>query len=126
MRDDLDQVHGHGDGQAHGHSHTKEQQPPPGISVVLDIGGEVGALVVHLASVPPGGELEARPQGDDSRRLHTGVHLRPSDQGDVLVAVFPEVLAGAYELLDVKGAADAQAIAEVTVHGGQVTELDLR
>ena len=114
--------HGHG----HGHSHTKEQQPPPGISVVLDIGGEVGALVVHLSSVPPGGELEARPRGDDRRRFHTGVHPRPSDQGQVLVAVFPEVLAGEYELLDVKGAADAEAVAEVTIEGGQVTELDLR
>ncbi len=130
MHDDLHHVHDHGDGHAHdhghGHSHTQEQQPPSGISVVLDIGGGVGALIVYLASVPPGGELEARPRGDDSRRFHTGVHPRSSDQGAVLVAVFPEVLDGAYELLDVRGAADAQAIAEVTVHGGQVTELDLR
>ena len=126
MRDDLDPVHHHGDGDAHEHSHTSEQQPPPGISVVLDIGGEVGALIVHLASVPPGGELEARPQGDDSRRFHTGVHLRTSDQGEVLVAVFPEVLAGVYELLDMKGAADAQTVAVATIHGGQVTELELR
>jgi hypothetical protein len=103
-----------------------EQQPPPGHSLVLDIGGEVGALVVHLASVPPGGELEGRPRGDDSHRFHTGVHRRPSAQGDVLVAVFPAVRAGRYELLDVKGAADADAIADVTVTGGQVTEVDLR
>ena len=103
-----------------------EQQPPPGISVVLDIGGEVGALIVHLASVPPGGELEARPRGDDSRRFHTGVHHRPSARGEGLVAVFPSVQAGTYEVLDVKGAAGAGTIAEVTVAGGQVTELDLR
>ena len=110
----------------HGHSHAKESQPPPGISVVLDIGGEVGALVVRLASMPPGGELEARPLGDDSHRFHTGVHHRASPQGDVLVAVFPAVRAGTYELLDVKGAVDAKTVAEVTVSGGQVTELDLR
>ena len=86
----------------------------------------MGALLVYLASMPPGGELEARPLGDDSRRFHTGVHPRPSDRGDVLVAVFPEVLEGDYELLDVKGAADARSIAKFTVHGGQLTELDLR
>jgi hypothetical protein len=126
MRDQLDHLHAHGHRQDHSHAHAGERQPPPGISVVLDIGGEVGALVVHLSFVPPGGELEARPRGDDSRRFHTGVHLRPSDQGEALVAVFPEVLAGTYELLDVKGAADASAVAEVTVEGGQVTELDLR
>ena len=42
------------------------------------------------------------------------------------MAVFPQVLEGDYEVLDVKGAADAQAIATVTVHGGQLTELDLQ
>ncbi len=103
-----------------------ENQPPPGASVVLDIGGEVGALLVRLTSMPAGGELEARPVGDDRRRFHTGVHPRPSDRGEVLVAVFPQVLEGDYEVLDVKGAADAQAIATVAVHGGQLTELDLR
>ena len=116
-------MHDHVD---HQHPHGREQQPPPGISVVLDIGGQVGALIVHLSSVPPGGELEARPLGDDCRRFHTGVHLRPSDQGEVLVAVFPEVRAGTYELLDVKGAADAIPVAEVAVLGGQVSEVDLR
>ena len=115
-------MHEH-DGHDHGRGHDHR---PPGISVVLDIGGEVGALVVYLASVPPGGELEARPVGDDSRRFHTGVHTRSSDQGDVLVAIFPEVLGGTYELLDVKGSPDAQPIAEVTVLGGEVRELDLR
>jgi hypothetical protein len=102
-----------------------EQQPAPGVSVVLDIGGEVGALLVHLASMPPGGELEARPVGDEDGRFHTGVHPRPSERGDVLVAVFPAVLEGDYEVLDVKGSADAQAVATVRVHGGQLTELDL-
>ena len=104
-----------------------EHQPPPGVSVVLDIGGEVGALLVHLTTMPPGGEVEARPLGDDSGRFHTGVHPRPSDGGDVLVAVFPEVLEGDYELLGVKGAAaDARSMVNFTVHGGQLTELDLR
>ena len=104
-----------------------EKQPAPGVSVVLDIGGEVGALLVHLTTMPPGGELEARPVGDDSRRFHTGVHPRPSARGAGLVAVFPEVLEGDYELLGAKGAAaDARSVVNFTIHGGRLTELDLR
>ena len=47
----------------------------------VDAGGKrLRPLLVHLTSMPPWGELEARPPGDDSRRFHTGVHPRPSDQ----------------------------------------------
>lgn len=97
-------MHDHSHDYGHNHDHDHGQEPPP-----------------------PGGELEARPPGDDSQRFHTGVHLRSTgDRGQVLVAVFPEVREGAYELLDVKGAPDAKAIAEVRVVGGEVCELDLR
>lgn len=118
-----DSSHDHDDGQDHDHRHAA-----PGISVVLDIGGEVGALIVYLASMPPGGELEARPTCVDSARFHTGVHLRDAPVGteQVLVAVFPEVREGAYELLAEKGVADTPVIGEVTIVGGEVTELDLR
>jgi hypothetical protein len=53
---------------------------------VLDIGGEVGALVVYLAHRPSTGELEACPAGEPAARFHTGVHHRsiiagPSGRG---------------------------------------------
>jgi hypothetical protein len=53
---------------------------------VLDIGGEVGALVVYLAHRPFTGELEACPAGAPAARFHTGVHHRsiiagPSGRG---------------------------------------------
>jgi hypothetical protein len=35
----------------------RAQVPEPHSSPVLDIGGEVGALVVYLAARPPSGEL---------------------------------------------------------------------
>jgi hypothetical protein len=99
---------------------------------VLDIGGEVGALVVHLADRPPTGELEARPAGEPASRFHTGVHRRstqsgPSGRGSgrddwAWTAVFPEVTEGRYELLDDSGA----PMADVTVSGGSVHQLDLR
>lgn len=89
---------------------------------VLDVGGDVGALVVHLAAVPAGGELEARPLGRPDRRFHTGVHLRPMAGQLVPVALFPEVTEGTYELLD----EDLVPMATVEVVGGEVQTLDLR
>lgn len=95
----------------------------PGHSPVLDIGGEVGALIVYLAAPPATGELHACPVGSPDARFHTGVHHRPHS-GDTTswVAIYPEVVEGTYHLLD----DDDSPMAEVTVHGGQVEQLDLR
>lgn len=101
-----------------------EPGAPPGDGAsVLDIGGDVGALVVYLGARPPGGELEACPAGEPSRRFHTGVHERRVEpRVTAHVAVFPAVTAGAYDVLDECGA----PMAWVRVAGGEVSELDLR
>lgn len=89
-------------------------------SPVLDIGGEVGALIVYLAAQPETGELHACPSSDPVPRpaFHTGVHLRDS----TWVAIYPEVVEGEYHLLDERGA----PMATVAVTGGEVGQLDLR
>lgn len=89
---------------------------------LLDIGGDVGALVVYLAGDTPSGELEACPTGRPDERFHTGVHEVVSPAGRVPVAVFPEVPAGTYDLLD----PEAVPLATVAVTGGRVSEVDLR
>ena len=94
---------------------------PVASAPVLDIGGDVGALVVYLANVPPSGELEACPTGTLERRFHTGVHLRDVDGRATPVAVFPAVRAGAYDLLDPA----CCTMATVVVDGGVVAELRL-
>jgi hypothetical protein len=103
---------------------TTELAQAPGAhsTPVLDIGGEVGALVVYLAAEPPTGELEACPVDDPAARFHTGVHHRDIGHGLAWTAVFPEVLQGSYHLLDDDGA----LLAPVTVTGGSVQQLDLR
>ena len=99
---------------------------------VLDIGGEVGALVVYLADRTPTGELDACPAGEPTARFHTGVHQRSiptgrtgrgsGSHGWAWTAVFPEVTEGRYQLLD----DDGVPMADVTVTGGSVHQLDLR
>jgi len=98
------------------------QQPGDHSSPVLDIGGEVGALVVYLAAEPLTGELEACPVDDPTARFHTGVHRRDIGHGFAWTAVFPEVTEGSYHLLDDDGA----PLAHATVTGGTVHQLDLR
>lgn len=95
----------------------------PGVASapVLDIGGDVGALVVYLPNVPPSGELEACPTGALENRFHTGVHLRDIDGGSAPVAVFPQVRAGVYDILD----STCETVASVAVAGGVVAELRL-
>lgn len=100
------------------HRHTA-----PGHAPVLDIGGEVGALIVYLAGDTPSGELDIEPTGRPAARFHTGVHHRHVDGGDhAWVAVFPEVAQGAYDLLH----DDGSPMATVAVAGGEVEQLDLR
>ena len=104
---------------SHGHPHVHDA--PDGIPV-LDIGGEIGAVLVYLDGPTPSGELEARPLGEPGARFHTGVHPRELFSATMHVALFPEVKHGRYEILD-----DSLApIAVVDVDGGAVTELDLR
>jgi len=103
---------------------TTELAPAPGAysTPVLDIGGEVGALVVYLAAEPPTGEVEACPVDDPAARFHTGVHRRAIAHGFAWTAVFPQVTQGSYHLLDDDGA----PLAHVLVTGGTVHQLDLR
>lgn len=125
-------ANGHGDGHSHGHGHDHPQDreqwrphTPPGAHPVLDIGGDIGALVVYLPELTATGELDVQPTGRPEARFHTGVHDRPFGAGGgdrAWVAIFPEMVEGSYELLDDHGATRAH----VAVFGGQVRELDLR
>ncbi len=100
---------------------AEEHPPDAGVSAVLDIGGDVGAAVVRLDGPTPTGELEARPRGRSADRFHTGVHRRTTSGRWQWLAIFPDVTAGDYELLDDAG----QPVVEFSVTGGRVTELEL-
>jgi hypothetical protein len=112
-------------------------------AVMLDIGGDVGALVVTMPSSMVGAEIEIDAVGGARRerevthghghdhghghghghahRAHVAVVDRPVSEGSQPSLVFPELVEGSYELFD-KGADDVLLTAEIT--GGQVTFLE--
>ena len=97
-------------------------------SVLLDIGGDVGALVVIMPAALVDEEVEIRPRGTNQHahshgeahqhHPHVAVVERPVI-GDVVPSlVFPELVEGRYELY-VKGTDQVELTAEVV--GGEVT-----
>lgn len=90
-------------------------------ALVLEIGGEVGALVVYADATFDGKELDLVPVGSPrSHHLHNVVRRRTTASGDVaFAAVFPQVLEGRYTLW---GGAGASPLAEAAVAGGRVSE----
>ncbi|MER7251239.1 hypothetical protein [Kribbella sp. NPDC000426] len=106
--------------------------------MLLDIGGEVGALVITLPAALEGEEIELRPSnftaghavhhahghghGHSHALPHVAVVPRPSPDGEIVhSAVFFEVPQGNYELY-VRPDGPVQLTVDVT--GGAVTEAD--
>jgi hypothetical protein len=107
-------------------------------AVLLDIGGDIGALVVAMPESTVGLEVEIRPldgqhgHGHDhdhahehlahEHLAHVSVVARPVADGSLPSLVFPELGSGRYELFE-KGRPDAVAL-EAEVVGGAVTSAD--
>jgi hypothetical protein len=99
-------------------------------SVLLDIGGDIGALVVTTPASMQGVEIEIRPVGGHGHETHdhhdhghahhphVAVVPRPVGGGLVPSLVFPELVAGRYELYE-KGTTDVRLVVEV--RGGHVS-----
>ncbi|MHB8378617.1 MAG: phospholipase [Acidimicrobiales bacterium] len=84
-------------------------------SVVLDIGGDVGALMLRTSSAMLGHEIELIPD-DDAPRTHSAVRERQSPRGRSFAAVYPSLKLGTYS---VEGSA-----LRVAVVGGRVTDAE--
>jgi hypothetical protein len=91
-------------------------------AVLLDIGGDVGALVVEMPASLRGVEVEARLDGESAEQPthhpHVAVVDRPVGTGVVPSLVFPSLTAGRYRLAR-KGNDDFEL--SVVVSGGEVT-----
>ena len=88
-------------------------------SLILDIGGDIGAVIIHAGREMSETEIEISPGSDPAtKRSHNVVHARQGQLGTGYTAVFPSVPAGEYTIWRPEGGAKAA----VTVHGGQITE----
>jgi hypothetical protein len=104
-------MHSHGERNAHAGR---------GASVLLDIGGNVGAAVVAVPDTLLGAEVEARPVGAGHPPVHAGVVARPLPGGRPLASVvLGELPAGTYELYV---RPDGPVRLRLTVTGGTVAE----
>jgi hypothetical protein len=91
-------------------------------AVLLDIGGDVGALVLQMPASLAGTEIEICPAGEPhpaARRSHVAVIARPVRGTVAHTAVFPELRHGRYELYR---KSDGPTEVVVEVRGGQVAE----
>jgi hypothetical protein len=90
-------------------------------SVLLDIGGDVGALVVIAPADLAGVEIEARADGlaPGAHAPHAAVLGRPTAQGIVHSVVLGALREGQYEL---RRLPDGPVAARVAVTGGEVTQ----
>ena len=109
--------HAHRNGVAHTH-----EPAPRGGPVVMDIGGDIGGLIVRLDDSLEGTELPIEFDEDPRRDIHTGVWRRSLGEDTVVVAVFPELREGSYRIHPGNDHAGAQ----LEIIGGQVAHLDLR
>jgi len=112
------------------HSHVAHDEPAPvdavagqasSASVMLDIGGGRGALVIYPEERYRHQEIEISRTDGSSRRVHTGVHDRATTAGMVLTAVFGSLAEGKY----VVWVDDTTQGPTIAVSDGSVTELRL-
>lgn len=89
-------------------------------TVVLDVGGERGALVVWAPRALAGSELEVRPVGSPWQGQHTAVRPRDLGSGRVFAAVFGALTAGSYQLRVRSSGTPPVLAAEVV--GGEIAE----
>jgi hypothetical protein len=86
-------------------------------TVVLELGADVGALVLSTPAELDGREIEISPDDGVGRRTHSRVRPRHMAAGTRYAAVYPDLPAGAYIIW-----ADEQRPAgRVVIAGGRVT-----
>jgi hypothetical protein len=90
--------------------------------VALDIGDDIGALIVHADDDLHGVEVEISPAGEDERRSHKEVLERSIAGQPAFTAVFDGLTAGTYTLW-IGGKARTRG---VRIEGGAITQLDWR
>jgi hypothetical protein len=112
---------------AGGHRHPEGLPAPSGEgTVVLDVGGSRGALVVFTPERLFGEEIEIRPARGGWDGTHTAVRSRHLRDAVAYAGVFGSLPAGSYQVR-IRGRGPDRPASDTTldlkVDGGQVTEV---
>jgi hypothetical protein len=103
---------------SHHHHHHHTLAPSGQGTVMLDIGGEIGALIIHTAARFHGHEIEISPAGEPSQRQHAAVRARYVRGGVAYCVVIDGLTQGRYAIW----ADGPEPLTEIDVHGGTVAE----
>ncbi len=92
----------------------------PSDALVLDIGGDVGALILYADETLVGSEVDLTREGEAHHHgTHTAIRRRRVNGADVICGVYPELHIGTYQ---VWGLHD-RPIGTVAIEGGRVSEV---
>jgi len=96
-----------------------ETAPPPSWqgSVILDIGNDVGALVLHTSSQWLNHEIDLAPDDSSLPHTHSAVRERRSPDGSTYAAVYAQLHQGEYRVVG--------STQRVRIVGGRVTDVAL-
>jgi hypothetical protein len=104
------------------HDHHHANHRPHDEQVVLEIGGDLGALIVYTQPALLHSEVEISPAGEDERRSHKDVLERIVGGKSLYAAVFDKLPRGTYTLWH-EGTARTHG---TNVDGGRIAEVDWR
>jgi hypothetical protein len=91
----------------------------PPEALVLDIGDEVGALILYADESCLGMEIDLTPVGAPrSHHMHTMIRRRRAVDREFIVGVYPELVEGNYTVWGI----DGHPLGDVMIRGGQVSE----
>ena len=91
-------------------------------SVVLDIGRDLGALIIFTVPELRGREIEVSPRGRAAKRVHVEVLERRANGRPVFAAVFPGLRAGDWDIWENR----PNPSGTVAIVGGEVATVDWR
>ena len=93
----MTQTHTHPHPHVHDHPHAALPAPSREGSVVLEIGGDLGALIIHTGEAQDGLEIEVSPCDDAAApRTHAAVRPRHLAGRTVYCAVISPLTSGEY------------------------------
>jgi hypothetical protein len=84
---------------------------------VLNIGQDIGALVIYTKAELLGKEIEVSLKGNDTKRIHTAIHERKANGRAIFAGIFLALPAGQYIVW-------VHPSCEATIDGGQVAEMN--